>query len=570
MKNVKFILYFVLTLFIIGCDKDDDGGLNPIPEAAKVTSVSLNPVDGFTGSCAKKFDFEAAIKTDGPMTVTYTWLRSDGATAPENTITFDTAGTKTVTTSWTLGESGNSYEGYWQQLKIIGPKELLSNKAEFDLYCDEEVINISVTATIVGENEFTGECPKKFDFEAEITVDAPTTVSYTWLRSDGATAPEETLEFESAGTKTVTTSWTLGGSGSSYEGFWQQLKVLAPTEVLSNKAEFDLFCAEENTIELVSTDPSSPATLFIGDRVNFSFNYTTGEAGGVRIFGRPFTKGNLSPDYAAHASPIHPAEAGTDSGFFTINTPGKVDQIRFQMFDADQNNLLYEFFVDVDYTFITHELEVTAINPEVPATLCLGERVEFSFNYNTNEPTGVRIFGRPLTGGTLSPNYGAHGSPIHPTGEGMGTGFFTLNSPANVDQIRFQIFDADQNNLLHEFLVDVDYTFVAHQVEMTSINPNSPAILVKGERVEFSFDYKTSEATGVRIFGRPFTAGSLTPGYGAHGSPAHPTGEGSSTGFFTINSAAKVDQIRFQMLNAAQTELLYEYFVDVDYEFTDN
>ncbi len=569
MKNVKFILYSLLILVaLIGCNKDDEGEPDPIIEPTKVTSVLLNPVADFTGTCAKKFDFEGEIKADGPMTVKYTWLRSDGATAPENSITFEAAGTKTVTTSWTLGESGNSYEGYWQQLKVTTPNELLSNKAEFDLHCADEVINISATAMVIGENEFTGECPKKFDFDAEIEVDAPTTITYTWLRSDGATAPEETLEFESAGTKTVSTSWTLGGSGSSYEGFWQQLKVLTPTEVLSNKAEFDLYCIEENTIELVSADPSSPATLFIGDRVDFSFNYTTGEADGVRIFGRPFTAGSPSPDYAAHASPVHPAEAGTDTGFFTLNTPGKVDQIRFQMFDADQNNLLYEFFVDVDYRFITHEIELTAINPESPATLCLEERVEFSFNYKTNEPTGVRIFGRPFTNGSLTPDYGAHGSPIHPTGEGAGTGFFTLSTPAKVDQIRFQMFNADQSNLLHEFFVDVDYTFVAHQVELTTINPESPATLVAGENVEFSFDYKTSEPTGVRIFGRPFTAGSLTPGYSAHGSPAHPTGEGTATGFFTIDSAAKVDQIRFQMLNADQTELLYEYFVEVDYEFT--
>ena len=429
------------------------------------TTTAVVGENSFTGPCSKKFDFEAEIDVDGPTTITYTWLRSDGATAPENTIIFEEAGTKKVTTSWTLGENGESYEGYWQQLKIISPEEILSNKAEFDLHCEEDTVTITATTAVVGENSFTGPCPKKFDFETEIDADGPTTITYTWLRSDGATAPENTIIFEEAGTKKVTTSWTLGGSGESYEGYWQQLKIISPEEIFSSKAEFNLYCESEENVELVSLSPDSPSTLFVGERVEFTFNYITSEAAGVRIFGRPFTSGSPTPGYAAHGSPLHATGEGSSNGYFTIQENSQhVDQIRFQMWDADQSNLLYEFFVDVDYQYLANIVVLDNLEPGTNSTLVEGERVNFDFHYKTNEPGGVRIFGRPFTNGSPTPGYKAHPSGIHPVGEGNGSGYFTVSiaetiTPHVVDQIRFQMWDADQNNLLYEYFVNVDYVF---------------------------------------------------------------------------------------------------------------
>ena len=461
MKNVKSIIYLLAIIFsMTGCTDDDT-----VDEPSKVTAVRLGAVSDFTGPCSKKFDFEAEIDADGPMTISYTWLRSDGATAPENSITFEEAGTKKVTTSWTLGANGESYEGYWQQLKVISPEEILSNKAEFDLHCEEDTVTITATTAVVGENNFTGPCSKKFDFETEIDADGPTTITYTWLRSDGATAPENSITFEEAGTKKVTTSWTLGGSGESYEGYWQQLKIISPEEIFSNKAEFNLYCESEENVELVSLSPDSPSTLFVGERVEFTFNYITSEAAGVRIFGRPMTDGSPTPGYAAHGSPLHATGEGSSNGYFTIQENSQhVDQIRFQMWDADQSNLLYEFFVDVDYQYLAHRVVLDNLEPGTNSTLVEGERVNFDFHYKTNEPGGVRIFGRPFTNGSPTPGYKAHLSGIYPVGEGNGSGYFTVSiaetiTPHVVDQIRFQMWDADQNNLLYEYFVDVDYGF---------------------------------------------------------------------------------------------------------------
>ena len=84
----------------------------------------------------------------------------------------------------------------------------------------------------------TNRCPTTVDFRGTITMDGRGTVRYTFERSDGATAPVYTLFFPTAGTKEVSTTWTLGRSYSGYE----KLKVLAPNRVDSAEARFNLNC----------------------------------------------------------------------------------------------------------------------------------------------------------------------------------------------------------------------------------------------------------------------------------------------------------------------------------------
>lgn len=101
-----------------------------------------------------------------------------------------------------------------------------------------------LTASVVGSNEFSGDCPHKFEFTSKITTNGAGVVKYTWLRSDNAKGPENTLSFDQAGTKEVKTTWTLGADGENYENFWQKLKVQGPNEIESNEARFTLNCKE--------------------------------------------------------------------------------------------------------------------------------------------------------------------------------------------------------------------------------------------------------------------------------------------------------------------------------------
>jgi len=82
-----------------------------------VTSVKFNVAH--SGTCgAGKYTITASITANQPGKVTYTWIRSDGATGPANngSIEFDKAGTQTATFEWTTGATG-----LWVDLYIDNP-----------------------------------------------------------------------------------------------------------------------------------------------------------------------------------------------------------------------------------------------------------------------------------------------------------------------------------------------------------------------------------------------------------------------------------------------------------------
>jgi len=113
------------------------------------------------------------------------------------------------------------------------------------------------------------------------------------------------------------------------------------------------FKSPVNTVSLVTLAPESPNTLAPGQRVNIAFKYTTNEAGGMRIFARPFTAGALTPGYSANPSPVYPVGSGMARGFFTILTaPATVDHVRIRMEDADQTRVLFETKIPVSYQFL--------------------------------------------------------------------------------------------------------------------------------------------------------------------------------------------------------------------------
>jgi hypothetical protein len=120
------------------------------------------------------------------------------------------------------------------------------------------------------------------------------------------------------------------------------------------------------SITNVVFDPPSPANLDFGENVDFTFDYQVDEDS--RIFGRPLTGGAPSFAWAAHPSPLYSMGSGSGSGFFTIQDAGQgiahVDQVRFRVVADDDDALLYETFVDVDYTF------GSAVIPE-PASVVL-------------------------------------------------------------------------------------------------------------------------------------------------------------------------------------------------------
>ncbi len=208
-------------------------------------------------------------------------------------------------------------------------------------------------------------------------------------------------------------------------------------------------------------------------------------------------------------------------------------------------------------------------DPGSVSAMRFNDRVDITFDYDVQTAGGVRIFARPFTEGSLTPNYAASGSPLYPEGTGTGSAYFTIQAGNTVvDDVRFQIWNADQTVMLLEFFVPVTYYYGEHGIFNIQMSPESPSSVKNYQFVDISFEYATVEPGGVRIWARPMTGGSLSPNYGASGSPLYPSGTGSGTGNFTITMGdCDVDAVRFQMWDDAQTNLLLELFVPVDYQF---
>lgn len=221
--------------------------VTPNPMTSNHTNFTVPPLSGAVSSVTARstghtdvdantvrFDFEGRITASVPTTVTYRWIRSDGASPPTETLTFSSAGTRTVTSTWQLGRRDHPVT-HWKAIEILTPNSMTSNHAEFTV----PPLGGSVThiaARVAGRTEVDPD-HLRFDFEGRITVDSPMTVTYRWIRSDGASPPTETLTFSSAGSRTVTSSWQLGKRDHPVT-LWKAVEVLTPNAMTSNHAEF--------------------------------------------------------------------------------------------------------------------------------------------------------------------------------------------------------------------------------------------------------------------------------------------------------------------------------------------
>jgi hypothetical protein len=117
-----------------------------------------------------------------------------------------------------------------------GPAETQPQHAETQPVSGFRIVELALRADPF---DYTGPCPITIEFSGRVSVaGGGGTVSYKFLRSDGASAPVQTLEFDSAGSKPVVTRWSLGGSFSG----WRAIKTFDPEEKESGRATFEVRC----------------------------------------------------------------------------------------------------------------------------------------------------------------------------------------------------------------------------------------------------------------------------------------------------------------------------------------
>jgi hypothetical protein len=115
-----------------------------------------------------------------------------------------------------------------QAISVVGPEII-----------PDPLFGVTDALTVLDQNK-PNRCNEGFGVVGTITVNWPTTVQYRWERSDGASAPVETLVFQQAGSKTVTTGWNIG---RTYTG-WMRLQIISPSSFRSNQTAIVSQCPE--------------------------------------------------------------------------------------------------------------------------------------------------------------------------------------------------------------------------------------------------------------------------------------------------------------------------------------
>jgi hypothetical protein len=164
--------------------------------------------------------------------------------------------------------------------------------------------------------------------------------------------------------------------GVNPDPYWEFVEWIGDTDTVANRfrSNTELILNENyavtahlipkeippTTISDVVFSPQSPSTLEFGEWVTMEFKYLTNvdfpdpDQSDLFILPRPLSNGSLTPDYISTPSPLHHPWQSEGEGGFTISPqPGEVivDQIRFQIVNADRTIVKYEFFFPVNFTF---------------------------------------------------------------------------------------------------------------------------------------------------------------------------------------------------------------------------
>lgn len=87
----------------------------------------------------------------------------------------------------------------------------------------------------------------------------------------------------------------------------------------------------ESTVEVVSTEPATPATLRPGERLTVSIRYEAGATDEVRIWIGPYTEGKRTSGFKPHRSGSYAGGSGRIEDWITFAKPASVDEIRVKL-----------------------------------------------------------------------------------------------------------------------------------------------------------------------------------------------------------------------------------------------
>lgn len=327
-----------------------------------------------------------------------------------------------------------------------------------------------------------------------------------------------------------------------------------------------------NNISNIQFNPSSHSLVEFNQQIFITFNYSTDETEGVYILMKPLTDGDFTPNFQASGSPLYAQGSGNGQNNFTITSGAvTVDELQIKVYKSDMSEVLHEFYIPVEFIFSNLSVTNVQFNPLSPAIMPHNEQIIISFDYFTEETDGIYIFYKPLTEGDFTPNSLTSGSPLYAGGEGSGISNFTVTEgEVVIDELQLQVYNSTMTDLLAEIFIPVEFTYSSLSISNVRFENTTPSMLFN-EKVFFTFDYVSEEGDGVFIFMKPFTDGDFTPNSINSGSPHYTQMRGTGTGNFSVTEGeVKVDQLQVQMYTSDMSTVLIEFFIPVDYIFSNN
>jgi serine/threonine protein kinase len=236
---------------------DSSSQVATITPSVKAVANVTPPVASSKCATPSSFTYSGTLTATRPETLKYQWVYSSGKPGPVQTVSFTSAGHKTVSGETVKTKKAGSG---WAELKVVSPVKLTSDKANYKLLCNKGASQIGASASVQVPPSTTTcpATPPTLTASGSISDTKAGTVTYYWAQSDGTNSAPASLTFTKPGTMAVApltiTPPSDPGSGQVV------LVVTSPVAAASSPATYTLACKAAPALTLTATTSVSPAT----------------------------------------------------------------------------------------------------------------------------------------------------------------------------------------------------------------------------------------------------------------------------------------------------------------------
>jgi hypothetical protein len=145
----------------------------------------------------------------------------------------------------------------------------------------------------------------------------------------------------------ITTLFLIIIVGCNTENASKELLFLETRRVIEDESP-------EDELAVVSSESALPATLALGQKLNFEIIYDLKSVDRAAIWVRPFVNGHRAGGYNAHHLIIVEKDAenpGVVNGWFYFNKPAQIDEIRLYMRDMVTSDTVKEISYQINATW---------------------------------------------------------------------------------------------------------------------------------------------------------------------------------------------------------------------------